>query len=174
MNSVPAAMPSTISVTCSLRADSSVNSCRISVSSIATADTSVKAQRWWRKANSVDMVRQPLFPSDCSRRGSRRNPTRQRHTAMMISAYASKQFKDSVHADQPSFSSGVRTLDACPDCIRRSAEHSAAKRRSEEHTSELQSRLNLVCRLLLEKKKKNKKKQKKKKKKKKKKIKKNT
>src|SRR5687768_18256552 len=35
--------------------------------------------------------------------------------------------------------------------------------RSEEHTSELQSRLHLVCRLLLEKKKKKKKKQKKKK-----------
>src|SRR2546422_6797653 len=32
----------------------------------------------------------------------------------------------------------------------------AADRRSEEHTSELQSRLHLVCRLLLEKKKKNK------------------
>ena len=36
--------------------------------------------------------------------------------------------------------------------------------RSEEHTSELQSLTNLVCRLLLEKKKKHKKKQKKKKK----------
>src|SRR5687768_18349758 len=34
-----------------------------------------------------------------------------------------------------------------------------AKTRSEEHTSELQSRLHLVCRLLLEKKKKKKKKQ---------------
>src|SRR2546422_4718226 len=33
----------------------------------------------------------------------------------------------------------------------------AARDRSEEHTSELQSRLHLVCRLLLEKKKKNKK-----------------
>src|SRR5260370_23029535 len=32
----------------------------------------------------------------------------------------------------------------------------ARKKRSEEHTSELQSHLNLVCRLLLEKKKKNK------------------
>src|SRR5436309_11829797 len=42
--------------------------------------------------------------------------------------------------------------------------------RSEEHTSELQSRENLVCRLLLEKKKKKKKKNKKDKKKKKKKI----
>src|SRR5438874_3900963 len=36
---------------------------------------------------------------------------------------------------------------------------SGAKPRSEEHTSELQSRRDLVCRLLLEKKKKNKKKQ---------------
>src|SRR2546422_5559451 len=32
--------------------------------------------------------------------------------------------------------------------------HAGAERRSEEHTSELQSRLHLVCRLLLEKKKK--------------------
>src|SRR5687768_17809231 len=32
--------------------------------------------------------------------------------------------------------------------------HAAAMKRSEEHTSELQSRLHLVCRLLLEKKKK--------------------
>src|SRR2546429_6556823 len=34
-------------------------------------------------------------------------------------------------------------------------EQRGAKKRSEEHTSELQSRLHLVCRLLLEKKKKN-------------------
>src|SRR2546422_10694167 len=33
------------------------------------------------------------------------------------------------------------------------AQHGAAAARSEEHTSELQSRLHLVCRLLLEKKK---------------------
>src|SRR5690242_21596334 len=41
------------------------------------------------------------------------------------------------------------------------AAHSSAraKKRSEEHTSELQSHVNLVCRLLLEKKKKKKKKQ---------------
>src|SRR5687768_18029521 len=38
------------------------------------------------------------------------------------------------------------------------AEWAGACPRSEEHTSELQSRLHLVCRLLLEKKKKNKKK----------------
>src|SRR2546422_4020892 len=37
----------------------------------------------------------------------------------------------------------------------RSAASASATARSEEHTSELQSRLHLVCRLLLEKKKKN-------------------
>src|SRR5690349_24413235 len=40
------------------------------------------------------------------------------------------------------------------------AGHAAAAPRSEEHTSELQSRRDLVCRLLLEKKKKNKKREK--------------
>src|SRR2546429_6954799 len=39
----------------------------------------------------------------------------------------------------------------CPPCLRR--EPSPAGHRSEEHTSELQSLLHLVCRLLLEKKK---------------------
>src|SRR6476661_9246395 len=48
--------------------------------------------------------------------------------------------------------------------------HCPYRRRSEEHTSELQSHLNLVCRLLLEKKKKNNIKKMKKKKKKKKKT----
>src|SRR2546429_3423041 len=38
-------------------------------------------------------------------------------------------------------------------CGRRAYVLSAGERRSEEHTSELQSRLHLVCRLLLEKKK---------------------
>src|SRR5207253_7187990 len=38
----------------------------------------------------------------------------------------------------------------------RSADQGAARQRSEEHTSELQSRGHLVCRLLLEKKKKDK------------------
>src|SRR5207237_8000186 len=39
-------------------------------------------------------------------------------------------------------------------CHTRHGRHSAGECRSEEHTSELQSHLNLVCRLLLEKKKK--------------------
>src|SRR2546422_7028432 len=43
-------------------------------------------------------------------------------------------------------------LSGVADLIREN--HLAAEKRSEEHTSELQSRLHLVCRLLLEKKKK--------------------
>src|SRR6266446_5875298 len=51
------------------------------------------------------------------------------------------------------------TLFRSPPCFPRTApgharRRSAARRRSEEHTSELQSPCNLVCRLLLEKKKK--------------------
>src|SRR5436309_7610106 len=46
------------------------------------------------------------------------------------------------------------TLDPCRRPVPEAAE-GAVKGRSEEHTSELQSRENLVCRLLLEKKKNN-------------------
>src|SRR5256885_11076845 len=54
----------------------------------------------------------------------------------------------------------VRRLGAlAPGCVRQRALADAARgesaKRSEEHTSELQSPCNLVCRLLLEKKKKN-------------------
>src|SRR5438105_6969346 len=49
-------------------------------------------------------------------------------------------------------SARIRTAAGCP------ARSVTAFRRSEEHTSELQSRVDLVCRLLLEKKKKKKKK----------------
>src|SRR5260370_4083363 len=48
-----------------------------------------------------------------------------------------------------SFSSVSSPILACSDFT-----STAGERRSEEHTSELQSHLNLVCRLLLEKKKK--------------------
>src|SRR5690242_21529899 len=46
----------------------------------------------------------------------------------------------------------------CRRQVGRAARDAAGTGRSEEHTSELQSHVNLVCRLLLEKKKKNKKK----------------
>src|SRR5437016_9014456 len=45
------------------------------------------------------------------------------------------------------------TMDECVAVARRLAERAASELRSEEHTSELQSLTNLVCRLLLEKKK---------------------
>src|SRR5438477_10513277 len=46
---------------------------------------------------------------------------------------------------EPAFEAGVRRADAVP--------RDGLRPRSEEHTSELQSHVNLVCRLLLEKKK---------------------
>src|SRR3989449_5355932 len=48
---------------------------------------------------------------------------------------------------------GVNARQGCPDHTRAGPDAELG-RRSEEHTSELQSRLHLVCRLLLEKKKK--------------------
>src|SRR5687768_18364627 len=60
-------------------------------------------------------------------------------------------------AASKSDSAGKLVFDLWPDLTsaqRRAAlERLASTRRSEEHTSELQSRLHLVCRLLLEKKK---------------------
>src|SRR5215475_14860877 len=59
----------------------------------------------------------------------------------------------SLHDALPSPPAGASTWrSACAGFTRSS--RSAWSRRSEEHTSELQSRENLVCRLLLEKKKK--------------------
>src|SRR5438034_6603364 len=46
----------------------------------------------------------------------------------------------------------------CPGCVSESGARSKPDMRSEEHTSELQSHSDLVCRLLLEKKKKKKRK----------------
>src|SRR5260370_23406276 len=51
-------------------------------------------------------------------------------------------------------SSRASTCALRPACPSSSTTSASASRRSEEHTSELQSHLNLVCRLLLEKKKK--------------------
>src|SRR2546426_2150761 len=63
--------------------------------------------------------------------------------ARWIATYASGEFGDVVRA----------VIDATDRIAERLT---AAERRSEEHTSELQSPCNLVCRLLLEKKKKKK------------------
>src|SRR5260370_15187313 len=54
-------------------------------------------------------------------------------------------------ASTPAFASGCWSIRAA--ALRRRTTRASSTRRSEEHTSELQSHLNLVCRLLLEKKK---------------------
>src|SRR5687768_18131725 len=66
------------------------------------------------------------------------------HDALPISAPTSSAFSSSACR------TATTAISAWPICRRTSG-----TRRSEEHTSELQSRLHLVCRLLLEKKKKN-------------------
>src|SRR2546429_9337386 len=66
------------------------------------------------------------------------------YTTLFRSARRPGQARRGWHRDRSQGSDGSRER------------HRAARRRSEEHTSELQSRLHLVCRLLLEKKKKNK------------------
>src|SRR5690606_42109828 len=71
-----------------------------------------------------------------------------RRASSLTCSSANRRRSSSVRASMPSAVSGSRPGDYTPSglCIR--------SRRSEEHTSELQSRENLVCRLLLEKKKK--------------------
>src|SRR5207302_6905065 len=67
-------------------------------------------------------------------------------------------FPDSSSASPTPTSRSWRTSStAFANGARRRSPAGAVRERSEEHTSELQSRENLVCRLLLEKKKKNKK-----------------
>src|SRR2546426_3723962 len=62
----------------------------------------------------------------------------------------------SLHDALPIWPARARPAPRAPRATRRPGSRDAASRgRSEEHTSELQSPCNLVCRLLLEKKKKN-------------------
>src|SRR3989449_9639609 len=58
-------------------------------------------------------------------------------------------------ADAPILTLGLSSRTLTLPQIQNLADTRLAQKRSEEHTSELQSRLHLVCRLLLEKKKKN-------------------
>src|SRR5687768_18029557 len=95
------------------------------------------------------MIRRPprstLFPyTTLFRSGLRSSPKRLARCTRITSAPAKSVFKRREYR----FASRKRVKTRIP-----------SERRSEEHTSELQSRLHLVCRLLLEKKKKNHKKQ---------------
>src|SRR5436853_4324157 len=62
-------------------------------------------------------------------------------------------FRSSPRRRRPRSPTGRRSR-APDECVRAKAACRRARRRSEEHTSELQSLRHLVCRLLLEKKKK--------------------
>src|SRR5438477_4148801 len=62
--------------------------------------------------------------------------------------------RNAVHSSPTDFSN--HTFEPCFSTKSAALRTICASRRSEEHTSELQSHVNLVCRLLLEKKKKNK------------------
>src|SRR2546426_8914532 len=94
------------------------------------------------------MIRRPprstLFPYTTLFRSSRRR--RAQSDSFDISA--DQQDGHDSHIERESRSGRCRR-EGCR------SEEPAARRRSEEHTSELQSPCNLVCRLLLEKKKKN-------------------
>src|SRR2546426_6384281 len=91
------------------------------------------------------MIRRPprstLFPyTTLFRSVSFRGPGGERRTALLgARRTASRVFRIHDHCEREAAPHGV--------------EHHAAEERSEEHTSELQSPCNLVCRLLLEKKK---------------------
>src|SRR2546422_2280149 len=67
------------------------------------------------------------------------------HDALPISGPSSRKPTVSPHSSRPS---------SCRTCCAAPTTRATRCSRSEEHTSELQSRLHLVCRLLLEKKKK--------------------
>src|SRR5205807_3200435 len=84
------------------------------------------------------------------------------HDALPISMHLPHQshmlhrsLADQGHIDQRcSFQQCLQSPMGCidPSATRRTSTHALRCRRSEEHTSELQSPCNLVCRLLLEKK----------------------
>src|SRR5260370_32218274 len=67
------------------------------------------------------------------------------YTTLFRSSFISSSVSDSVSRAVP-----IQLVELC---VARSVNPVDVLRRSEEHTSELQSHLNLVCRLLLEKKK---------------------
>src|SRR2546430_11601622 len=72
------------------------------------------------------------------------------HDALPISDAAYSNIQSGVRCAET-----TRTSCGTPSSVSRSAAGCMTLRRSEEHTSELQSQSNLVCRLLLEKKKTN-------------------
>src|SRR5690242_20847868 len=97
------------------------------------------------------MAREPMAPSQEPSRSGASN-----FSASSMGADKSASVKSAISPRASSIPR--RTLNPLPRL--RPLEIRRSSGRSEEHTSELQSHVNLVCRLLLEKKKKNKKKHK--------------
>src|SRR5690606_41302794 len=94
----------------------------------------------------------PLFPYETLFR-SLRNPTR--HKPNRIAAGVTIDAKETVarhdyFRKRPALNGWMSMDEACSNISSRIKRPVAAAWRSEEHTSELQSRENLVCRLLLE------------------------
>src|SRR5690606_41639659 len=105
-----------------------------------------------------------LFSRLCARRARRSFPTRRSSDLPMATLDISQQIpktSDQRQMDQWQrtgvYAAGLALTDAGiagkAELLDRTDVVAAAGNRSEEHTSELQSRENLVCRLLLEKKK---------------------
>src|SRR5690242_20798567 len=83
---------------------------------------------------------------------------RPRSTMSISGTATSEIYTLSLHDALPIYAAGLgeelaRTLDRARIIVRGPKARGAVRARSEEHTSELQSHVNLVCRLLLEKKK---------------------
>src|SRR2546422_7046509 len=96
------------------------------------------------------MIRRPprstLFPYTTLFRSLQQQRSREHRRHGIRDAFARERWRGAVYRLEQAGATGVKIG------ARREAESAD---RSEEHTSELQSRLHLVCRLLLEKKKKN-------------------
>src|SRR3712207_7785396 len=100
------------------------------------------------------MIRRPprstLFPYTTLFRSSRRNPNSRSHTIEIPEKTA---VNSTETASTPGKRKARKSTPGAPADTSDDSPVPSTKRRSEEHTSELQSRQYLVCRLLLEKKK---------------------
>src|SRR5256884_4468074 len=138
----------------------------VEISAIAPG---VKERRWWRPSRII-----PATTSQEENADMRFAPSMSRlgtESAFEVLARAralERQGREIIHLEigEPDFDTPAHIKEAAKQALDAGATHygpsaglaevreAIAKHRSEEHTSELQSRLHLVCRLLLEKKKK--------------------
>src|SRR5437867_6244975 len=91
---------------------------------------------------------------DCSRRSraAQKSPATPLHWRILVCWPNWQSRKNKFHMSHPSHSTPATDATDGPDGLRRPKTSFSKPARSEEHTSELQSPYDLVCRLLLEKK----------------------